>query len=151
MIHLANPPVNNPLHLGVANLTDLSDPPVNNCLHPGVANLTHLANQSDQRTSVGSCPYNVSAAQNTEGNKALSALLVLNTPSALSKFCYRALAAALWAKKSPLPSPKFRLGADYDAACAKRDERQFSKAAQARNCPDARRFSSRVNGGTGEG
>ena len=40
---------------------------------------------------------------------------------------------------SPLPSPKFRLGADCDAACAKRDERQFSKAAQARNCPKPRR------------
>ena len=37
--------------------------------------------------------------------------------------------------ESRLPLPKFRLGADCDAACAKRDERQFSKAAQARNCP----------------
>ena len=32
------------------------------------------------------------------------------------------------------PTP-FWWGTDCDVACAKRDERQFSKAAQARNCP----------------
>ncbi len=38
--------------------------------------------------------------------------------------------------KSPAPSsPKFRLGADSAAGCAKRDERQFSKAAQTKRCP----------------
>ena len=31
--------------------------------------------------------------------------------------------------------PIFRLETDCDVACARRDERQFSKAAQARNCP----------------
>ena len=127
LTHLANAPVNSPLHLGVANLTHLANAPVNNSLHLSVANLTHLSlspvnnplhlrcrksdtplrpiwpaasgmlsahsrrNSRFKRAS-GGVPYNVSAAQNTERNKALSTLL--------------------WAKESPLPSPKFRLGAD---------------------------------------
>ena len=42
-------------------------------------------------------------------------------------------------------------GADTAAGCAERDGRQSSKAAQTKRCPDARRLSGRVNGGTGKG
>ena len=54
----------------------------------------------------------------------------------------KALTTALWVStprylcpNSDLRPTPFWWGADCDAACAKRDERQFSKAAQARNCP----------------
>ena len=42
MTHLASSPVNNSLHLGVADMTHLANPPVNNSLHLGVADMTHL-------------------------------------------------------------------------------------------------------------
>ena len=46
---------------------------------------------------------------------------------------------ATFAQNSDLRPTRKAWGADCDAACAKRDERQFSKAAQTRNCPKPRR------------
>ena len=47
----------------------------------------------------------------------------------------RARATRLWVSTSPLPSPKFRLGADNFAGCPSRGRLQSDKDGQSKNCP----------------